>query len=134
MRARPSRLASRVALVVGAIRVVACGASPGAPLALPSSTNAIARQAGSGSHLVVIVMENEELGSIIGSGDAPYINALARRYASASDYHAVSHPSLPNYLALTGGATFGINSDCTDSAVRPSSLADQLDGAGFDGT
>src|SRR5258708_10735572 len=130
MRTRSSRLASTVALVVGAISVVACGASPGAPLALPSSTNAIARQAGSASHLVVIVMENEELGSIIGSGDAPYINSLARRYASASDYHAVSHPSLPNYLALTGGDTFGISSDCTDCVVRASSIADQLDGAG----
>src|SRR5713226_2583311 len=100
-------LVTAVAIAVGAIALVGCGAAPGAPLALPSSPNAIARQAGSASHLIVIVMENEELGSIIGSGDAPYINSLARRYASASDYHAVSHPSLPNYLALTGGDTFG---------------------------
>src|SRR5258708_15079381 len=105
MRARPNRLAAAVALVVGAISVVACGASPGAPLALPSSTNAIARQAGSASHLVVIVMENEELGSIIGSGDAPYINSLPRRYASPSDYHAASHPSFPHYPSLTGRVT-----------------------------
>jgi hypothetical protein len=122
-------LAVTVALVLGGVTLVGCGASPGAPLVFPPSTNAIASRAGSASHLAVIVMENEELGSIIGSAEAPYINSLARRYASASDYHAVSHPSLPNYLALTGGDTFGISSDCTDCAVRASNLADQLDGA-----
>ena len=31
---------------------------------------------------------------------------------------SVAHPSLPNYLALTGGSTFGITSDCTDCSVR----------------
>jgi hypothetical protein len=124
-------LATAVATVIGAVAPAGCGASPGAPLVFPTSTNAIARQAGSASHLVVIVMENKELGSIIGSGDAPYINSLARRYASASDYHAVSHPSLPNYLALTGGDTFGISDDCTDCVVRASGLADQLGGAGI---
>lgn len=129
MRARSLRLATAIALS-GAIAVIGCGASPGAPLVLPRSTDVIAGKTGSASHLIVIVMENEEVGSIIGSGDAPYINSLARRYASASDYHAVSHPSLPNYLALTGGDTFGISSDCTDCAVHARSIADQLDGAG----
>jgi hypothetical protein len=45
--------------------------------------------------------------------------------------YAVSHPSLPNYLALTGGSTFGISSDCTDCAVRATSIVDQLERAGI---
>jgi hypothetical protein len=74
----------------------------------------------------VIVMENEEFGDIVGSHSAPYINALARRYALANSAYAISHPSLPNYLALTGGSTFGITSDCTGCSVPGSGLAGQL--------
>ena len=44
--------------------------------------------------------------------------------------YAITHPSLPNYLALTGGSTFGIDSDCTDCRVpSATSLADQLSAA-----
>ncbi len=57
-------------------------------------------------------MENEEFGSVIGSPSAPYQNSLASRYALAADYFGVAHPSLPNYLALVAGSTFGATSDC----------------------
>jgi hypothetical protein len=59
----------------------------------------------------VIVMENRSYSQIIGR--APYITALARRCGLATDYHAVAHPSLPNYLAMTSGSTYGIASDCS---------------------
>jgi hypothetical protein len=78
------------------------------------------------AHVAVIVMENEEYGDIIGSHSTPYINRLARRYALATGMYAISHPSLPNYLALTGGSTFGITSDCAGCSVGASSLVDQL--------
>ncbi len=78
------------------------------------------------AHIAIIMMENEEYGSIIGSRQTPFINALARRYALAEGMYATSHPSLPNYLALTGGSTFGITSDCTDCTVHASGLANQL--------
>jgi phosphatidylinositol-3-phosphatase len=81
------------------------------------------------AHVAVIVMENEEYGSIIGSSSTPYINSLAKRYGVATAMYAIRHPSLPNYLALTGGSTFGIDSDCTDCAVGATSIADQLDHA-----
>jgi hypothetical protein len=79
----------------------------------------------------VIVMENAEFDDIAGNPGAPYINALARSYALADNYYAIRHPSLPNYLALTGGSTFGIESDCTDCSVDASSLVDQLEKAGI---
>jgi hypothetical protein len=84
------------------------------------------------AHVAVIVMENHEYGDIIGSRSAPYMNSLARRYALATRMYAVTHPSLPNYLALTGGATFGIDSDCTDCTVGATSLVDQLESKGID--
>ena len=76
-------------------------------------------------------MENEEFSDIIGNHDAPFINRLAARSALAGQMYAVSHPSLPNYLALTGGSTFGIASDCTGCSVHASSLVTQLQGAGI---
>ncbi len=57
-------------------------------------------------------MENEEYASVIGSVSAPYQNGLAATYAVAADYFGVAHPSLPNYLALIAGSTFGTTSDC----------------------
>jgi phosphatidylinositol-3-phosphatase len=86
---------------------------------------------GAPAHIAVIVMENEEFSDIIGNHDAPFINRLAARSALAGQMYAVSHPSLPNYLALTGGSTFGIDSDCTGCAVPASSLITQLQRAGI---
>jgi hypothetical protein len=82
------------------------------------------------THVVLVVFENHEASSITGSPDAPTFNRLARRYATLTDYTAVAHPSLPNYLALVSGSTHGISSDCTDCVVRARSLADTLAGAG----
>jgi phospholipase C len=78
----------------------------------------------------VIVMENHEYGSVIGSAAAPYLNSLAANYGLATNYYAASHPSLPNYLALTAGSTFGIASDCTTCYVNATNIADQLEASG----
>ncbi len=40
-----------------------------------------------------------------------YTSQLAKRYAAATNYHGVTHPSLPNYLAMTSGSTWGIADD-----------------------
>src|SRR5881398_1868149 len=56
------------------------------------------------SHVVVVVMENREFGDVIGNPDAPYINALATTYSLVPRFHAIRHPSLPNYLAMLGGS------------------------------
>jgi hypothetical protein len=77
-------------------------------------------------HVVVIVFENEEASSVLGTAQAPTFNAMAGRYAALTDYYGVTHPSLPNYLALVGGSTFGIDSDCTSCTVDARNLADTL--------
>jgi hypothetical protein len=122
-------LLATAALVVIAVVIAACGAASKA-LPIQRHPSPIARpRAGAPAHIALVVMENEEYGDVVGSPSAPFINALARRNALATGMYAITHPSLPNYLALTGGATFGINSDCTACSVSATSIVDQLEAA-----
>jgi phosphatidylinositol-3-phosphatase len=82
------------------------------------------------AHVFVIVLENHEYGSVIGNPAAPFINNLAVNNGLATNYYGASHPSLPNYLALTAGSTFGIASDCTSCYVSASNIADQMEASG----
>ena len=110
--------------------LVAFGVTTGAAAApaAPSSVRAHAGRAGvpAFSHVFVVVEEN--LG-YAGTLATPGFAALAKRYALATQYYGVSHPSLPNYLAMTSGSTWGITSDCTDCYVRAPNLASQLGAA-----
>jgi hypothetical protein len=62
-------------------------------------------------HVVWIWFENHGLDAVIGSPKAPYINAVTRTCGLATRYSAISHPSLPNYIAATSGGTQGIHND-----------------------
>jgi hypothetical protein len=62
-------------------------------------------------HIVVVVEENRTYANIIGNSEAAYINSLASGGALLANYHAVTHPSEPNYFALYAGSTFGIQDD-----------------------
>jgi hypothetical protein len=79
---------------------------------------------------VVVVFENEESSMVLGSTDAPTFTRLAHRYALLANYYAVSHPSLPNYLALVSGSTHGIDTDCDTCTVPGPSLADTIEASG----
>jgi phosphatidylinositol-3-phosphatase len=63
-----------------------------------------------------VIFENHDSDSVLGSGNAPYINRLAGLCASATAYRGVAHPSLPNYIAMTSGSTHGIEDDEAPSA------------------
>jgi acid phosphatase len=43
--------------------------------------------------------------------EMPYASGLARRFGYATRYTAIRHPSLPNYIAVAGGQTYGITND-----------------------
>ena len=124
MRPRsPCLLLLAAALLAGA----GCGGSGGERT--PALPPARALPVSSSSHVVVLVMENKERGDVVGAPASRYVNALARRYAIATSSYAVTHPSLPNYLALTSGSTQGITSDCTDCHVAGRNIVDQLEAA-----
>jgi phosphatidylinositol-3-phosphatase len=123
------RRSAPVAAVLACVVLAACGssASPGEPLALPRSPAQISRSAR--SHFVVVVLENRELDEVIGSGSWPYVNSLAGRGTLATDYYAIAHPSLPNYIALLAGDPLGIESDCTGCRAHGANLTGQLEQA-----
>jgi phosphatidylinositol-3-phosphatase len=81
------------------------------------------------------MLENHEFDTII---DAPYMgspampdfNAWASQYTLLTQYYGVTHPSLPNYIALIGGDTFGITSDCEDCFINATSLPDLIEASG----
>jgi phospholipase C len=81
-------------------------------------------------HIFVIVLENKSYDQVIDSRQSGYLSSLAQQYGLANNYYGVRHPSLPNYLALLGGDTFGVASDCTDCFVDQPNLIDQLELAG----
>jgi phosphatidylinositol-3-phosphatase len=79
-------------------------------------------------HVVWVVLENHSYDQIMGSSAAPYLNRLARKCGLATNFHAMAHPSLPNYLAMTSGRTYGIHDDKPPSAhrLRGKSIFSQL--------
>jgi phosphatidylinositol-3-phosphatase len=81
------------------------------------------------SKVAVLFLENHGYDQVIGSKQAPFLNRLARRGALATNYYAVAHPSLPNYLALTTGSTDGVTSDCNSCDTSTPTLAGQLQSA-----
>jgi phosphatidylinositol-3-phosphatase len=104
--------------------------SPTAPSAQGSATT---RGGGSGQapRVVVVVEENHAFDQIIGSPRAPFLNQLAGQGVLLTNYQAVTHPSLPNYLAMISGDTHGVSSDCTTCTVTGPNLASQLQTAGI---
>jgi phosphatidylinositol-3-phosphatase len=66
--------------------------------------------------LLVFVVENHSLAEM--RSQMPWTFALAQRYGYATDFHAMTHPSLPNYLAIAGGSTFGVTDD-NDPSSHP---------------
>src|SRR6202171_1126521 len=80
------------------------------------------------AHVFMIVMENRSYSQAVSSG---YTAQLAGQYAVATDYHGVSHPSLPNYLALTSGSTWGIADDGFH-ALPAGGLGTQLTDSGIE--
>jgi phosphatidylinositol-3-phosphatase len=80
-------------------------------------------------HVVWILLENVGY-SVVGSSSAPYLNSLSDRCGLATNYLAISHPSLPNYIALTSGSTHGITDDA-EPVTHPlggPSIFSELDG------
>jgi phospholipase C len=71
-------------------------------------------------------MENSSLATALRS---PSIVRLTTKYALATNYHAVSSPSLPNYLAMTSGSTWGITDDAYH-VLPAGGLGAQLTAAG----
>ena len=112
-----------------------------------SSVSAPLGSASSGwysDHMVFIILENHPLTDVTCAGCAPYMMSLGAAFASGTDYVGpVSYswkPSLPNYLGLFSGKTWGCTSDpnpnsgCTTSpwtCSNPCNMVDMLSTTGI---
>jgi phosphatidylinositol-3-phosphatase len=90
-------------------------------------------------HVFFIMMENHGFEQVLNNPNEPYLNSLiaSGKVNLATNYFAVGHPSLTNYLEVVGGSNFGIRSDnspnwhsktCTPNLQ--SGLVNADDGAG----
>jgi len=84
-------------------------ATPEAPAASPCGTTATPPS--TYDHVVWVVMENHSYSEVIGNASAPYESRLAGQCGSAGRMFAETHPSLPNYIAMTSGSPQGITDD-----------------------
>jgi len=103
-----------LAAVVAVASLTTLAPARTAAATLPSATapcGVVATPPAAWHHVVWIVMENKAYSEVIGSSAAPYVNTLASACGLATDYLGVSHPSLPNYIAMTSGGTQGISDD-----------------------
>jgi Phosphoesterase family len=83
-------------------------------------------------HIVVVILENKHRTSVMGSGQAPYLDKLAAKGASMTHSYGVTHPSQPNYLALFSGSTQGVTSNaCPQHFRKANNLGHQLRKSGL---
>ncbi|AZI42494.1 hypothetical protein EHF33_06800 [Deinococcus psychrotolerans] len=77
-------------------------------------------------HIFLLILENHSYGQVIGNPNLPTLNALAKRGALARNYTGVTHPSLPNYVALIAGSTMNMVGDDPAQSFVGATLASQL--------
>jgi len=70
---------------------------------------------------MIIIEENHSGAEAM--AQMPHLAAWASQYGQATNYTAITHPSLPNYLAIAGGDTFGVTDDNPPSSHPISSAS-----------
>ena len=123
----------RWTLLAGMLLLAAgCATGQGSVGTTPTSPPTTAeRGAPSARRIIVVVEENHEFSQVIGARQAPFLNRLAARGTLLTRYYAITHPSLPNYVALVAGDPLGIHGDCRTCHRRGRTLVDQLQAAGI---
>lgn len=103
------------------------GRAPSSPIASrPASTAGVSPPA----HIVLVVLENHGFGEVLGNAGAPFLNGLAVRGVTFTQFYAISHPSEPNYLALFSGSTQGVFGDACPVRYAGANLASSLRAVG----
>lgn len=78
------------------------------PVPTPEPTQSSSPTAGF-DKVLVILEENRSVTDV--NQNMPFLAAQTRRFASATHYYAITHPSLPNYIVIAGGSTLGVGDD-----------------------
>ena len=128
----PIRLARVSLLLALSVLSIALVASMRPPAAAPAGLQF--------DHIVIIAMENQNYGSVIGSSSAPFINSLAAQGTTIPNYHSyganafsgdnINGCSAACYVALISGSDNGV-SDGYSCCLTGITLVDQLQSAGL---
>src|SRR5437868_11638113 len=80
-------------------------------------------------HVFLVMEENHDYASVIGSSSMPYLNGLAQQYGLATQYYANTHPSIGNYFMLGTGQII-TNNDSDSTIVTVDNVVRRLRAAG----
>jgi phosphatidylinositol-3-phosphatase len=108
-----------------------CTPSPTTSSSTPATSSTSTPPPPTGHKVMVIIEENHSQTEAITL--MPHLASWANTYGKATSYTAVTHPSLPNYLAIAGGSTFGVADDNAPSShpLSGDSVFDQTISAGL---
>ncbi|MBZ5737177.1 alkaline phosphatase family protein [Nocardioides mangrovi] len=117
-RRRPPGLVA-IATAAAVLVLASCSGASDAPTPDPtpgrsSASSSASAQSGQVQKLVTFIVENKTFEQM--RTQMPWTTGIAEKYGYTTDYHALTHPSLPNYLAIAGGSLFGVADDDPPSA------------------
>lgn len=125
----PRNLTS-ILCAITALVFTACGG--GAPLSSMPPTNAsggTTSTPASTDRVIIVVMENQDFASVMGSASLPYLNGLAQRSGSLTNFYANTHPSIGNYFMMTVGQVI-TNDDGYTGVITEDNLVRRMVTAG----
>ncbi|HVT14650.1 MAG TPA: alkaline phosphatase family protein [Thermoanaerobaculia bacterium] len=105
MKSKRSRWLSAMLVTLSAASALAGGG------ALLAAEGPVPRGIQPLDHVYLIMMENHGYSQILNNPNAPFINQFAKSANLATNYFAIGHPSLTNYLEVVGGSNFGVQND-----------------------
>ncbi len=107
------------AAVVAALTAIGCSSTGN-----QSASATVQYQPDLKGTIYTILFENEAATDVF--PNAPFFKQIRDQYGNATNYTSSTHPSLPNYIMLTSGATNGIINDNDPVASLPLSTHENL--------
>jgi phosphatidylinositol-3-phosphatase len=119
-----NRILKSFAVLICSLCFGASWASAQAPAATSTTLPAF-------GHVVIVLGENSTFGQTYNSGAMPYLDSLANKYGLSINYWADTHPSIGNYLNISGGNILTNDDSQTPSSfpVSGESIAKALENA-----
>ena len=117
--------ASMLLVVVALVGASALSSNPLGPSTLPPGGAVRELATGNFDQLVVVLMENKNLDEVY--GPAAYMTQLADLYSFSEGWASITNPSQPNYIAILGGSTFGVNGDGNQLNLNHPTMVDILE-------
>src|SRR5947199_336071 len=118
-------VAAMLLVVVALVGASALSRNPLGPSTLPPGGAVRDQATGNFDQLVVVLMENKNLDEVY--GPAAYMTQLADLYSFSEGWASITNPAQPNYIAILGGSTFGVNGDGNQLNLHHPTMVDILE-------